>query len=336
MGNDALANLRAKLIEGRKTLKEIYGSPMYGIKTGLNEAFVIDRTTRDKLVKTDPKSVELLKPFLEGKDLKKWRVEPRDLWLIYIPKNRINIADYPAIEEHLMPFKEKLEKRATKQEWFELQQAQEAYAPSMEKPKIIYGHFSPSPLFSREIDGSFSNDKSYIIPTQDKFLLGLLNSKAVWFLISNMCPAVRGGFYEVRVQYIETLPIPEASETQKQTIADLAEKCQQAAEARYKQQKKLRDTIPTLHPDKQVEKLSTALQNWWQLDFAAFQKQINKEFKQDIPVKERMDWKELLEDGTKEIERLNLAIAQSERQLNAAVYALFSLSPDEIALIENE
>ncbi len=65
-------------------------------------------------------------------------------------------------------------------------------------------------------------------------------------------------------------------------------------------------------------------------------KQINKEFKQDIPVKERMDWKELLEDGTQEIERLTLAIAQSERELNAAVYALFRLTPDEIALIENE
>lgn len=336
MGDDALANLRAKLVEGHKTLKAVYGSPMYGIKTGLNEAFVIDRTTRDRLVKADPKSAELLKPFLEGKDLKKWRVEPRDLWLIYIPKNRINIEDYPVIKAHLMPFKEKLEKRATKQEWFELQQAQEAYAPSMEKPKIIYGHFSPSPLFSREADGSYSNDKSYIIPTQDKFLLGLLNSKTVWFLISNMCPAVRGGFYEVRVQYIETLPIPEASEDQKQAIADLAEKCHRHAEARYKQQKKVRDTIPSLHPDKQVEKLSTALQNWWQLDFAAFQKQINKEFKQDIPVKERVDWKEILEDGTKEIERLTLAIAQSERELNAAVYALFSLTPDEIALIENE
>ena len=49
-----------------------------------------------------------------------------------------------------------------------------------------------------------------------------------------------------------------------------------------------------------------------------------------------MDWKEILEDGTKEIERLTLAIAQSERELNAAVYALFSLTPDEIALIENE
>jgi hypothetical protein len=336
MGDDALANLRAKLIEGHKTLKEVYGSPMYGIKTGLNEAFVIDRTIRDKLVKADPKSAELLKPFLEGKDLKKWRVEARDLWLIYIPKNRINIEDYPAIKELLMPFKEKLEKRATKQEWFELQQAQEAYAPSMEKPKICYVDISDKPNFSLDISGSYCANTAYFVPKADWFLAGLLNSKTLWLLIRSMSPFIRGGFYRMFTQYIEILPIPEASETQKQTIADLAEKCQRDAEARYKQQKNLRDTIPSLHPDKQVEKLSTALQNWWQLDFAAFQKQIKKEFKLDIPVKERMDWKELLEDGTQEIGRLTLAIVQSERELNAAIYALFGLTPEEIALIENE
>ena len=149
-----------------------------------------------------------------------------------------------------------------------------------------------------------------------------------------MCPAVRGGFYEVRAQYIETLPIPTATEEQKQTIAKLAELCQQAAEACYKQQKKLRDTIPSLHPNKRVEKLSTALQNWWKLDFAAFQTQIKKEFKQDIPVKERGVWKEMLETGAQEIERLTLEIAKHERELNAAVYALFNLTPEEIALIE--
>ena len=80
------AALRHKLIHGHKTLKEVYGSPLYGIKTGLNEAFVIDRATRDKLIAADPKSAELLKPFLEGKDLKKWRVESRDLWLILCRK----------------------------------------------------------------------------------------------------------------------------------------------------------------------------------------------------------------------------------------------------------
>ncbi len=85
--NPALRALRDKIRSGKETLKEVYGSPLYGIKTGLNAAFVIDTPTKERLCADDPRSSELLKPFLEGKDLKRWRAEPRGLWLIYIPKN---------------------------------------------------------------------------------------------------------------------------------------------------------------------------------------------------------------------------------------------------------
>ncbi|MGA2166341.1 MAG: hypothetical protein ABSH36_18010, partial [Solirubrobacteraceae bacterium] len=111
------------------------------IKTGLNDAFVIDTPTRDRLVKADPKSAELLKPFLRGENVKRWRVEPEGLWLIDTPKGKVDIDAYPAVRDWLLPFKPQLEARATKQEWFELQQAQLAYQPRFARPKIIYGHF---------------------------------------------------------------------------------------------------------------------------------------------------------------------------------------------------
>lgn len=57
-----LRALRVKIVDGRKTLKEVYGSPLYGIKTGLNDAFVIDTPTKEQLCKQDPKSADLLKP----------------------------------------------------------------------------------------------------------------------------------------------------------------------------------------------------------------------------------------------------------------------------------
>ncbi len=84
--DEALYRLRQKLLVGYPTLKEVVGSPLYGIKTGLNAAFVVDEETRKRLVAEDPNSAVLLKPFLEGKDLKKWHAEPRGLWLIAIPK----------------------------------------------------------------------------------------------------------------------------------------------------------------------------------------------------------------------------------------------------------
>ena len=81
----------------------VKGRFYYGIKTGLNEAFVIDRTTRDRLLAEHPSSKEIIKPFLRGRDVKRWRVEPQDLWLIFTRRG-IDIKKYPAIYAHLLPF----------------------------------------------------------------------------------------------------------------------------------------------------------------------------------------------------------------------------------------
>ena len=186
-------------------LKESYGPPCRGIVTGLNAAFVIDRATRGHLIEQDARSTELLMPFLERKDLKKWHIQPRDLWLIYIPKNRLNIDDYPAIHDWLLPFKERLNKRATRQEWFEIQQAQLAYSEKFKNTKIIYPVISQGAKFSMEKFASYSNDKTFFLPTGDSYLLGLLNSKIIWFIVQGICSPLRGGVwrYELRAQQME-------------------------------------------------------------------------------------------------------------------------------------
>ncbi len=165
-----------------------------GIKSGLTQAFVIDNKTKERLCTEDPKSQELLKPFLEGKDLKRWHQESRHLWIIYIPKNKINIDDYLAIKNWLLPFKEKLEKRATKQEWFELQQAQEAYAQIFEKPKIVYPDISSSNCFFLDASGNYFANTGYMLPATEQSAVALLNSRVFWFDYCGKTPMVRGGF----------------------------------------------------------------------------------------------------------------------------------------------
>ncbi len=332
--NPALRALRNKIRTGRKTLKEVYGSPLYGIKTGLNAAFVIDTPTKERLCAQDPRSAELLKPFLEGKDLKRWRAEPRGLWLIYIPKNRIDIEDYPAICDWLLPFKDRLEKRATKQEWFELQQAQEAYAPHFAAPKISYPHFNADRNFSFEPYGAFSNDKSYMMPSDDVAILALLNSRVIWFLLSSMSPPVRGGYHELRVQYVETMPIPLWGDDV-QDLRKAALRATESAAETLKLQTALTRRISDLCPPKREPKLTTKLKAWWTLpDFAAFRAEVKKAFKVDIPLSERSDWEDWITRDRAEIARLTAEIAQAEAQIDVIVYELFELTPDEIALLE--
>ncbi|NJO56468.1 MAG: N-6 DNA methylase, partial [Rhodospirillales bacterium] len=234
--NPAVRALREKIVAGKRTLKEVYGSPLYGIKTGLNEAFVVDRATRDRLILDDPKSADLLKPFLEGKDLKRWRAEPRDLWLIYIPKNTIEIDDYPAIRVHLSPFRDLLKSRATKQEWYELQQAQAAYVPQLEAPKIIYGEFAGENIFSIDRSGSYLNNKCYFIPRADLALLALLNSRVYRFFIEGQSVAMRGNFPQQHSQHVDLFSIPIDFDAAAEDLTGQTRICLAAAAARLDRQ----------------------------------------------------------------------------------------------------
>lgn len=334
-----LAKLRVKLTRGHPTLKDTYGPPLYGIKTGLEAAFVVDRATRDALIATDPRSAELLKPYLEGKDLKKWRIEPQDLWLIYIPKCRLAIADFPAIERHLRPFREQLEKRATKQEWFELQQAQEAYVSKFGKPKIVYPDISQGSKFSLEINGAYIPTTAFAIAGADSYLLALLNSTSTWWLIEQISPALRGGVWRQRLksQYIEILPVPAAPPETRARLATLAETAQRAAEQRRDLLQAFRRRVLTdLAPGGATAKLNTKLLDWPALDFKAFHDEVKKQFKQTIPLAERDAWQMRFEADKARVVELSAEIVRCEREIDTLVYRLFDLTAEEIALIEDD
>lgn len=333
--NPALRALRNKIRTGKKTLKEVYGSPLYGIKTGLNRAFVIDTPTKDRLCADDPRSAELLKPFLEGKDLKRWRAEPRDLWLIYIPKNRVNIDDYPAIRDWLLHFKYALEKRATKQEWFELQQAQEAYVPHFEKAKISYRDIAANSPFHLDRSGSYLETTCFALPVDDPAIVALLNSKVLWFIFKSLTPLARGDYFRMKSQYLNQLPIPNLDPASQAGLATYSENAQKAAEHRLALQRALTRRIPDLCPPERESKLTTKLLEWWALpDFAAFRAEVKKVFKADIPLAERSAWEDWIKRDRAEIARLSAEIVQAEAQIDGIVYELFELTEEEIDLLE--
>jgi hypothetical protein len=316
-------------------LGEVYGPPLYGIKTGLNDAFVVNRATRDELIKVDARSAEILQPLLRGEDIKRWRVESKELFLINTPKGKVDIESYPGVKAWLLPFKDRLEKRATQQEWWELQQAQLAYQGRMAQPKISYPHFQNSRMFTYEPDGYFSNDKSYFIPSADYALLAYLNSKLVWFFLTSLSPAVRNGWHEMRVQYIELIPMLQEDYPQKAILADLATVASIGAIERLEIQRGVRRRILDLAPP-QRRKLNGKLEAWYNLDFASFRAEVKKLFGTEIALKERGEWDSYLNENATEVHRLSAKIVAAEGQIDAIVYELFDMTSDEIALLENK
>lgn len=81
----------------------------YGIKTGFNDAFIITGQQRRELIDLDPKSEEIIRPILRGRDIKRYGYDFADLYLIStFPSLQIDIEQYPAIKSYLLSFGKEL------------------------------------------------------------------------------------------------------------------------------------------------------------------------------------------------------------------------------------
>jgi hypothetical protein len=214
-------NLLEKIKSNGIPLGKYVGEKIYrGVLTGLNEAFVIDAQTRKKLITDDQKSMELIKPFLAGKDIRRYEPTVSDKYLILIPrgwtKDRFNNADnalnwfknsYPAIANHLLPFAESAEKRWDKGEyWWELRACD--YYDEFEKTKILWPGISAQvAAFAFDNKGYYGNDNNHLIISDDKYLLGIINSSLTRMILTSICDKVQGGFYRIKIIYVKQLPI---------------------------------------------------------------------------------------------------------------------------------
>ncbi|OCQ97856.1 hypothetical protein BCD67_01620 [Oscillatoriales cyanobacterium USR001] len=226
--NTQVLGLLAKLRNAGKPLGEyVNGKFYYGIKTGFNEAFVIDRATRDKLIAEHRSSAEVIKPFLRGRDVKRWRIEYQDLWLIFA-KRGLDLKKYPAIENHLNLYRNQLESRSsTGHQWFELQ-ASPAEVDRFEKTKIIYPDIYEHQSFAIDTLGYYAGNTCYFIPTEEIWLCGVLNSQLIEWFYSMISNSIRGGYLRAFSDYMKQIPIPPATEAEQKAIETLVQKCLEA------------------------------------------------------------------------------------------------------------
>jgi hypothetical protein len=233
--------LMDKLRTVGKTLGEYVNGKFYrGVLTGLNEAFVIDEETRARLIAENPKSAEIIKPWLRGRDIRKWQAEWANLYIIAIASsgNRkwpwskeevettarpIFEQTYPAVHRHLTQWETGLKKRDDKGRfWWELRAC--AYYDSFLASKIIYPDIAQSSKFLMDESCSFSSNTTYFIPSSDYCLLGLLNSKLLWWFYGTITSTIQGGFVRYFSQYMEQLPIPPATAAQQAPIIERVRK----------------------------------------------------------------------------------------------------------------
>ena len=239
-------DLLDKIRAAGKPLGEFVGGRFfYGIKTGLNDAFVVDRATRDRLIAEHESSAELLKPFLRGRDVKRWRCDWQDLWLVFVPwhcpiqedpsivgcslkAEKLFAKKYPAIYRHLSRFKGDLAARnqaetGIRYEWYALQRWAASYSSEFLNPKIVYPNICQRNEFAWDETGAFTNQKTFIIPGAPKYLLAVLNSAVVMWLFTFLVPKLQNEFYEPGSKFLSEFPIPCANSEQRPVCEGLVE-----------------------------------------------------------------------------------------------------------------
>jgi hypothetical protein len=229
--NEQIQNVLNKIQKSGNTLEEfVQGKIFYGIKTGLNDAFIIDEETKNKFIEEDPKNAKIIKPFLIGKDIKRYRELKSNKYLIYLPwhfplheDKTITGAsknaemefknNYPVIFQYISRFKTELKQRNLAEtdisyEWYALQRFGASYYKEFEKKKILWpGISSQITAFSLDENAFFGNDNIQMIISDDKYLLGILNSKISRVFLAGICDVVQGGFYRLKITYISKIPI---------------------------------------------------------------------------------------------------------------------------------
>jgi hypothetical protein len=210
----------------------VEGKIFYGIKTGYNEAFVIDQETKDRLISEDSRSAEVIKPFLAGRDIKRYQQPKSDKFLIFTRRG-IEIENYPAILSYLEGFRKNLEpkpkdfkgtnwpgRKPGTYKWYEIQDAVDYYE-EFEKEKIMLPDISIKAEAVFDINHYYCVNTAYIIPKADKYLVALINSSMIHFFYSNLTSTIRGGYLRFIRQYLAQIPIIEPSIQVREMIESL-------------------------------------------------------------------------------------------------------------------
>jgi hypothetical protein len=220
----AVEALMAKIRANGVPLKEFAGvEPLYGVKTGFNEAFLIDTPTKNQLVDADPKSEPLFKPYLRGQDIDRWQAEWSGLWMIAM-KSSGNHAwpwagqpdaeaeavfreTYPALFRHFDQYRAALTKRQDQGEyWWELRAC--AYWEAFDKPKVMYQDITWNQRFCLDTAGTLCNNTAYFLPTNDTWVMTVLNAPASWWFAWRTAQHGKDEALRLFTDYLNAFPIP--------------------------------------------------------------------------------------------------------------------------------
>ena len=155
-----------------------------------------------------------------------------------------------------------------------------------------------------------------------RYLLAVMNSTYARVLLAN----IRGGDYHIVPEHIRNIPIPAVSLDEQKPFVEWAEKM---LNLNADVQKKTEKFLTVLKAEFALKKISTKLQSFYALSAEEFVKELK-----GITPKQKMEWISVFSEYKADIAALTEQIEATDKAINAAVYALYGLSAEEIAAAE--
>jgi hypothetical protein len=194
----------------------------YGIKTGINEVFVIDGETKQSLVDVDIKNAEIVVPLIRGRDIEKYQIRPVTKWLI-ATKNEFKVKQaFPSIAKYLDKRNKELDRKAEIRSdqgahWMNLRDC--AYYEQMEGKKIIWLELTTKNRFAYSDKGEYILNSAYMMCGPHlHYMLGILNSRMIGYYFQFLANSSGMGTTQWRKYAVEEIPVPKY-ETCNQVLA---------------------------------------------------------------------------------------------------------------------
>ncbi len=343
-----VAELLAKVRSAGASLFEFLNcEPLSGIKTGLNEAFLVSDARCKELIAEHPRSVDVLRRYLRGQDFERWNPNWAGFWMIALRSSDnyswpwsdksshaepVFKATYPAIYRHLAAFQEPLMRRQDQGRfWWELRSC--AYWGLFDKPKIMYPEITWRPSWAMDAEGTLCNNTAYILPSPaDPWVLAVANSPIAWWY--SWRTAIHGKDEALRFikEYARSIPIAAPANDTRARIEPIVDalvassrECQTAVAC----------VLEWLRVECEVAKSSLRLQAPLELAVDGFATEVRKCRGRSNPLS-AAGLKNLREEYARTIAPARALQAEAlglERQVSDLVNEAYGLTPEEIDLM---
>ncbi|TQD39412.1 Eco57I restriction-modification methylase domain-containing protein [Haloflavibacter putidus] len=371
--SEEVVEIIEKLEKQPQTIDSVFDKIFQGIATSLDAVYVFQGEEYGNFIKGYNEKYdyhfeiekEMVKPIFGGRDIFKYDIPEISNYVIFpyilsgdesTPMDESYIKkNLPKAYAYLKHFEKEI--RGRERGRMDIEEGWFLYIypknlPYFQNPKIMTREISLGCNMTYDENGEFyHNTKVYSFVKKDsfevdeKYYLGILNSKVMWFFLKNTGSEYRGGYYVFKTNYLKPFPLPEISSNAQEIINLVNEILAQNKDFSSKTEK-FQNYLLSQYP---VEKLSKKLQNWHELDFGDFIKELNKAINKEnrarrkneqseipkLTKKNEFEWMELFEDNKKKAVELQTEINRIDNQIDQMVYELYGLTEEEIKIVEN-